>query len=190
MAKKVPAGITAMDALRRGAKVETRYGGRFVKAINGLEGDVGKRRDWFFFVNGYDGDRSAADYTLRDGDVEWWDYRSWSKQQRVPIVVGAFPEPFLHGYDGKRRPAVVAALNPAGAREIGRRLGARVMLATARLPKNANILYLGPPRARERFEARLATPGASAGSPVRMLFIGNWRDLFNGKFRRRYAVQP
>ena len=24
-----------------------------------------------------------------------------------PVVVGAFPEPFLHGWEGKRRPAVV-----------------------------------------------------------------------------------
>ena len=27
--------------------------------------------------------------------------------ESVPVVVGAFPEPFLHGYDGKVRPAVV-----------------------------------------------------------------------------------
>ena len=27
----------------------------------------------------------------------WWDRRDWSATQRVPAVVGSFPEPFLHG---------------------------------------------------------------------------------------------
>src|SRR4029450_12095838 len=36
----VPAGISAMEALRREADVDTRYGGRFVQAINGIEGSV------------------------------------------------------------------------------------------------------------------------------------------------------
>ena len=103
----VPAGISALEALRRKADVETRYGGRFVQAINGIEGDLGGRHDWFFFVNGYEADISAADYELHDGDVLWWDHRSWAGQMRQPVVVGAFPEPFLHGWDGRRRPAVV-----------------------------------------------------------------------------------
>ena len=105
----VPAGISALEALRRKAEVETRFGGRFVQAINGIEGDLAQQRDWFWFVNGYEGDLSAADYDLHDGDVLWWDHRSWAKQMRQPAVVGAFPEPFLHGWDGKRRPAVVRA---------------------------------------------------------------------------------
>jgi hypothetical protein len=100
----VPAGVSALEALRREADVETRYGGRFVQSIEGLEGDLSKRRDWFWFVNGYEGDLSAADYTLRDGDVLWWDHRSWEGQMRQPVVVGAFPEPFRHGWGGKRRP--------------------------------------------------------------------------------------
>jgi Domain of unknown function (DUF4430) len=103
----VPAGISALEALRRKAEVETRYGGRFVQAVDGIEGDLARQRDWFWFVNGYEGDRSAADYELHDGDVLWWDHRSWAGEMRQPVVVGAFPEPFLHGYDGKRRPAVV-----------------------------------------------------------------------------------
>ncbi|HKY12285.1 MAG TPA: DUF4430 domain-containing protein, partial [Gaiellaceae bacterium] len=48
----VPAGISALEALRRKADVETRYGGRFVQAIDGIEGDIAKQRDWFYFVNG------------------------------------------------------------------------------------------------------------------------------------------
>jgi hypothetical protein len=103
----IPAGISALEALRRKAEVETRYGGRFVQSINGIEGSLAQQRDWFWFVNGYEGDLSAADYDLHDGDVLWWDHRSWSGQMRQPVVVGAFPEPFLHGWNGEQRPVVV-----------------------------------------------------------------------------------
>ena len=103
----VPAGISALEALRRKAEVETRYGGRFVQSIEGIEGDIAGQHDWFYFVNGYEADISAADYKLHEGDVLWWDHRSWEGAIRQPVVVGAFPEPFLHGWDGKRRPTVV-----------------------------------------------------------------------------------
>jgi Domain of unknown function (DUF4430) len=103
----VPAGISAMEALRRKADVETRYGGRFVQSIDGIDGGLAQQRDWFFYVNGYEGDLSAAEYTLHEGDVLWWDYRDWGGQLRVPVVVGAFPEPFRHGWAGKRRPTVI-----------------------------------------------------------------------------------
>jgi hypothetical protein len=105
---RVPAGVNAMQALERAVKVRTRYGGRFVQSIDGLGGSLSAARDWFYYVNGIEGDRSAAEYRLRAGDVEWWDYRGWRKQMSVPVVIGAFPEPFLHGFDGKRPPTVVA----------------------------------------------------------------------------------
>src|ERR687897_1180849 len=73
----VPAGISAMEALRRKADVETRYGGRFVQAIEGIEGSLAEQRDWFFYVNGYEADRGAPDYELHDGDVLWFDQRPW-----------------------------------------------------------------------------------------------------------------
>lgn len=107
MTTTVPAGISALEALRRKADVDTRYGGRFVQSINGVEGDLAGQHDWFYFVNGYEGDISAADYELHDGDVLWWDHRSWSGEMREPVVVGAFPEPFVHGWNGERRPTVV-----------------------------------------------------------------------------------
>ena len=104
----VPTGVTAIQALRSAADVDTSYGGRFVRTIEGVAGDADSKRDWFFFVNGIEADRGAAEYRLRPGDVLWWDYRSWAgEDMREPVVVGAFPEPFLHGYDGKLRRAVV-----------------------------------------------------------------------------------
>ena len=100
----VPAGQTLLRALRSKAKVTTRYGGGFVQSIDGVEGSARHHEDWFWFVNGLAGDRSATSYRLRDGDVAWWDYRDWSGDAAtLEVVAGAFPEPFLHGYDGKTR---------------------------------------------------------------------------------------
>ena len=90
----VPAGLTAMQALDRVADVETRYGGRFVQAIGGAQGNLSARRDWFYFVNGIEADRSAAEVRLRAGDVEWWDLRSWANgRMSQPVVVGSWPKP-------------------------------------------------------------------------------------------------
>ena len=104
----MPAGQTLLRALRSKAKVTTRYGGGFVQSIDGVEGSARRHEDWFWFVNGLAGDRSATSYRLRDGDVAWWDYRDWSSDAAtLEVVAGAFPEPFLHGFDGETRPAAV-----------------------------------------------------------------------------------
>jgi hypothetical protein len=189
---KVPAGLSALQGLERVAKVSTRYGGRYVRSVDGV-GERG-RRSWFYYVNGYLADRGAADYRLRAGDVEWWDFRSWRDPAQDPVVVGSFPEPFLHGYDGRRRPAVVAALDPANGfvRAVARRLHARAMLATAAIPRQANVLYLGGGTTGTRFEVKLRQAGGPAGSPVRMLYLGDLRRLARERwpYRFRYQVGP
>jgi hypothetical protein len=92
----VPAGLTATQALERERKVTTRYGGRFVQSIDGINGSATKQRDWFYFIDGVEGDRSAAEVTLHPGDIEWWDYRSWTgSSMSVPVVVGSYPQPFV-----------------------------------------------------------------------------------------------
>jgi hypothetical protein len=106
---EVPAGVTVLHALKRKADVQTAYGGRFVQSIDGIEGSLTDQHDWFFFVNGIEADLGAAEVTLHAGDVAWWDHRDWSERMQQPIVVGAFPEPFLHGWNGERRPAQVRA---------------------------------------------------------------------------------
>ena len=162
LAKKVPAGISALDALSRVARVKTRYGGRYVQSIDGVAGSLAGRRDWFYFVNGYEADRGAADYKLHDGDVEWWDYRSWRKQMRVPAVVGAFPEPFLHGYAGKTRKATIILDSRSLQHEAE---GLAKLIHAQTLPQDqlaaANVLYL-----TTRDVPFTATAGR-AGSPVR-----------------------
>jgi hypothetical protein len=81
LVSRVPAGLTAMQALQRKAEVRTSYGGRFVVSINGLSS--APRRDWFYFIDGVLGDRSAAEVRLHDGDVEVWDYRRWTDPGEV-----------------------------------------------------------------------------------------------------------
>jgi hypothetical protein len=168
LTKTVPAGLTAMQALRRVADVKTRYGGRFVQAIEGIEGSLAEKHDWFYFVNGIEADRSAVEYRLRDGDVEWWDYRAWSGEMAEPVVVGSFPEPFLHGYDGHVRPAAVryeqkdmralafALANLVGARSVG--------TLQAPVRKDANIVQVVS--GESLFKASLRVAGSGAGSPV------------------------
>jgi uncharacterized protein DUF4430 len=181
LVRTVPAGETAMQALERSARLSTRYGGRYVESIDGVSGSLGSRHDWFYFVNGIEADRGAAEYRLRPGDVEWWDYRDWGKVgETVPAVVGAFPEPFLHGYDGKVRPAVVVGAASAGARALARVVHGRVA-ATA--PAGANVLRLvgGP----HRFTARVLPGGA-----VELDFSGDAAALARDPslYRYRYAV--
>jgi len=179
MVRDVPAGINAIQALDRVAKIETRYGGRYVQSIDGLEGRLSDRSDWFWFVNGIEGDRSAAEYRLHDGDIEWWDYRSWARQRRQPVVVGAFPEPFLHGFGGKRRRAVVVG-NAPGAHALARLLHGTV---STRAPEGANVLRLT--RAAPRFNAR-----QRAGGGVEFVFAGDARRLAShpSLYRFRYEV--
>jgi hypothetical protein len=95
-------GQSALDALRRSAHVSTSYGGRFVRAINGLAGDQSQGMAWLYFVNGIQANVGSADYTLHPGDREWWDYRYWNDLIQVPVAIGAWPEPFVHGYGGTR----------------------------------------------------------------------------------------
>ena len=113
----VPAGLDGIQAVERKLKVTTRYGGRYLQSVNGIAGSLTQQRDWFFFVNGIEGDRSAAEVTIHPGDVLWWDYRSWNgATMHVPVVVGAYPEPFLHGFRGRRASSARTARSPRGSR--------------------------------------------------------------------------
>ncbi len=90
------ASETVIRLLDREAEITTRYGGGFVESINGVAGEAagGRTSDWFFFVNGVESDRGAAEVGVRGGDRIWWDYRDWTDALRTPAVVGSWPEPF------------------------------------------------------------------------------------------------
>ncbi len=190
--RQVPAGLTAMQALDRVTHITTRYSGRYVQSINGIEGSLNARQDWFYFINGYEADRSAAEYRLRNGDVEWWDFRSWRNQLREPVVVGAFPEPFLHGYGGRRLPARVVykldAQRPAAER-LAKLIGARATRGGAGASSpSVNVLLLLPGKT----SSLRAGGGETPGDPVVFTFRGN-PDLLLRKIpigRFRYQVGP
>jgi hypothetical protein len=78
-------------------------GGSGVQEIGGVSGgqDGGKPVDWFYYVNGVAVDENAAERKLYPGDDVWWDRHF---KVHVPAVVGAFPEPFRSGLNGKKFP--------------------------------------------------------------------------------------
>ena len=185
---EVPAGQSLLRALRSTAKVETRYGGGFVQSIDGTAGSVRRHEDWFWFVNGLAGDRSAASYRLRDGDVAWWDYRDWSHDANtLEVVAGAFPEPFLHGYDGKVRPAAVR-FDPdveAPAAQLAHALNTGDLAAIGTpAPPNANVVELvdGKPH----LTARLRRPGSGPTGAVLFSFAGSVDELLAGRLNRKF----
>ena len=105
---KVREGETVMRMLRSKFDVTTRYGGRFVQSIDGLEGGGATGQvDWFYWVNGVEADKGAAEWNVDPGDHIQWDRRDWGAAMRVPAIVGAYPEPFMSGLGGKRRPVRV-----------------------------------------------------------------------------------
>jgi hypothetical protein len=175
--RTVPAGESAMQALDRSVHLSTTYGGRYVQGIDGVEGSLTRGSDWFYFVNGIAPAVSAAEFRLHPGDVEWWDYRSWKGGGEVPVVVGAFPEPFLHGYGGKVPPAVVTG---PGAGALAKLLHARVV---ASAPLGANVLRVvgGAPR---------FTASMRPGGGVEFVFAGDVRALARDPalYRYRYRV--
>jgi hypothetical protein len=193
LVRNVPAGLTAMQALDRIARIKTRYSGRYVQSINGIEGSIAARSDWFYFINGYEADRSAAEYRLHDGDVEWWDFRSWRTRMREPVVVGAFPEPFLHGYGGRRLPARVVFLLDAQrpvAERLARLIGGRATKGVNAGPtENVNLLVLRRPGKKLSLHA---AGGNAPGDAVVFTFSGNpellLRSIPFGRFR--YQVGP
>ena len=100
---------TVLRLLERNHRVTTRYGGGFVQAIDGVSGGQpgGRPHDWFFYVNGSEGAKGSAGVRVNGSDVVWWDFHDWGAAMDVPAVVGAFPEPFRHGLQGKRLPVIL-----------------------------------------------------------------------------------
>jgi hypothetical protein len=115
-APKLSGEETAMSLLRRNAKVGVRYGGGFVQSIDGLAGgqQAGEPFDWFYYVNGIEAPKGAAETKVHPGDHIWWDLHDWSQNDDIPAVVGSFPEPFLNGIEGKRQPVRVECTEAQG----------------------------------------------------------------------------
>jgi hypothetical protein len=139
---------TVMRALEANADVETRFGGGFVHAIDGVaEGERGgDPYDWFFFVDGVESPIGAADVEVK-GEEErvWWDYRDWSATNHVPAVVGSWPAPFVDGVAGKHYPVALECKGGGGACDSAREaLEAEGVKLSPGSPKGAIRMLVGP----------------------------------------------
>ena len=109
--------------------------------------------------------------------------------ESLRVVVGVFPEPFLHGFDGVVREAAVRhapGLDRDAAR-IAEAIGAEdVAPEGSPAPAGANVFVVtsGP----ERFVGETRDGSASPSAPVRMTFAGSVDRLLAGEFERRLTV--
>lgn len=147
---------TVMRFLQSERKVTLRYGGKFVQSIDGLTGQgAGGQRDWFYWVNGQEASVGAADRELHPGDVVQWDYRDWGATMSIPGIVGAYPEPFRSGIDGKKQPVRI---------ECADRESEACATVRDRLDADGIVASGG-------------TPGVSGRGQVARLFVGPWSKL-------------
>ena len=166
---KVREDQTVMRLLRARNEVKTRYGGRFVQAIGGIEGGgAGGFADWFFYVNGLESEVGAAEYELSPGDVVQWDFRNWRASMDIRAIVGAFPEPFVSGVEGKRFPARVECEDPE----------ARACRAVKR-----SLQRLGVPATSSAY-------GAAGTRNVIRVVVGRWRSTRVLPSVRRVELGP
>jgi hypothetical protein len=138
---------TVMRLLEGSADISTRYGGGYVRSIEGVEEEQrgGDPYDWFFFVDGIESPIGAADYPLRGGERIWWDHRDWSATNHVPAVVGSWPAPFVAGYEGRLYPVAVDCEGGGGACARAREALADAGVAVAEgSPSGAIRLLVGP----------------------------------------------
>jgi hypothetical protein len=157
---QVKGADTVMRVTQRNAKVGTRFGGDFVQSINGVSGgrENGRPVDWFIYVNGIQSDKGASAVDVHGGDRLWWDRHDWSVTPDIPAVVGSYPEPFLHGTDGKRLPVRVECDDP--------RAGACDVVAK-------KLIALGIPAGRS------AISDSAADATIRVI-VGPWSELRGG----------
>jgi hypothetical protein len=158
-----------MRFLQAQAKVTLRYGGGFVQSIDGLSGKgAGGQRDWFYWVNGQEASVGAADRKLHPGDVVQWDYRDWGATMSIPGIVGAYPEPFLHGIEGKKQPVRVECSDPGGdaCKSVRDHLG------------------------KDGVTASGGTLGTADRGQVARLFVGQWSDLRDVRALRTLEKGP
>jgi hypothetical protein len=149
-----PSSETVIRLLDREAEIGTRFGGGFVHSIDGLAGaiDDGRTSDWFFYVNGVESERGAAEVDVRGGDRIWWDYRDWTDAMRVPAVVGSWPEPFAQESAGTARlPVRIGCGAPRGrCGAVAERLADQGIdagvesIRRARAPSGAIRILVGP----------------------------------------------
>jgi hypothetical protein len=143
---------------------------REAEAEGGTVGSVLKGAAGARYVNGV----AAGDGTkLHGGDRVWSD--GHASAARTPAVVGSFPEPFVHGIDGKRLPVRVECATPGSepCKAVSKRLASYDVpvaiggLLTARVEETLRVLVgpwsaIGQDHAVDGLEAGPAESGVYA----------------------------
>jgi Domain of unknown function (DUF4430) len=188
---------TVMRFLEGEDEIETRYGGGYVKSIDGVSESEhgGHPYDWFFYVNGVESPIGAAEVSLQGGERVWWDNHDWSATEHIPAVIGSWPAPFTTGWEGHEPVVAVECLGGGAAcGEASAALeGEGVKLAKGS-PKGAIRVLVGPwAKLRSDPAAGLIEKGP-AESGVYAEFTasqGGWRLVGldeNGKQARNFGV--
>jgi Domain of unknown function (DUF4430) len=138
---------TVMRFLEGETEIETRYGGGYVKSIDGLEESErgGHPYDWFFWVNGVISPTGAAEVPLEGGEKIWWDIHNWAASEGAPAVVGSWPAPFTTGWEG-HAPVVVVECEGGGAAcaTVTKALEGEGVKVASGSPKSAIRALVGP----------------------------------------------
>jgi hypothetical protein len=138
---------TVMRFLEGETEIETRYGGGYVKSIDGLEESErgGHPYDWFFWVNGVISPTGAAEVPLEGGEKIWWDIHNWAASEGAPAVVGSWPAPFTTGWEG-HAPVVVIECKGGGAAcaTVTKALEGEGVKVASGSPKSAIRVLVGP----------------------------------------------
>jgi hypothetical protein len=138
---------TVMRFLEGETEIETRYGGGYVKSIDGLEESErgGHPYDWFFWVNGVISPTGAAEVPLEGGEKIWWDIHNWAASEGAPAVVGSWPAPFTTGWEG-HEPLVVVECEGGGAAcgTVTKALEGEGVKVASGSPKSAIRVLVGP----------------------------------------------
>jgi Domain of unknown function (DUF4430) len=138
---------TVMRFLEGETEIETRYGGGYVKSIDGLEESQrgGHPYDWFFWVNGVISPTGAAEVPLEGGEKIWWDIHNWAASEGAPAVVGSWPAPFTTGWEG-HAPVVVVECDGGGAAcgTVTKALEGEGVKVSSGSPKSAIRVLVGP----------------------------------------------
>jgi hypothetical protein len=138
---------TVMRFLEGETEIETRYGGGYVKSIDGLEESErgGHPYDWFFWVNGVISPTGAAEVPLEGGEKIWWDIHNWAASEGAPAVVGSWPAPFTTGWEG-HAPVVVVECEGGGVAcgTVTKALEGEGVKVASGSPKSAIRVLVGP----------------------------------------------
>jgi hypothetical protein len=105
-------GETVASLLAGSLPIRKGADGHSIASIDGLasgpsSGEPGQAREWFYFVNGVQISKAPSRRNVHPGDHVWWDLHDASQTHAPRAVVGAYPQPFLDGTEGKRLPVRV-----------------------------------------------------------------------------------